>query len=345
MVEFGPVRMDMKVGSARDFAVFATMSRQRWATALLMFSAILVCVAFAAYLARSTIAGAPGVVLGVIAATPWLMLAAPVGLAGAIATRNWYLVAVAGVVTILCVATQFPLFVAADPPSNAATVNVMTFNLKLGQADPNSVVAAAHKHNVDVLMLEELTPDAQRGLSTAGIDSEFPYHASMAGRGAWGTGLWSRYPLSNIDYPRGFGFVLVTAQVQIPGLATTPSVVALHMAGPIPQSARWKADMALLPGVLQALPESAPVIVGGDFNATYDSKAFRKLLRGGYHDGADQAGAGIVRTFPANRWFPPLIGIDHVLTRGAAAVHLRTVEIPGSDHRAVVAALAVPRGS
>ena len=73
-------------------------------------------------------------------------------------------------------------------------------------------------------------------------------------------------------------------------------------------------------------------------------RPFRKLLTNGYRDAAEQAGAGRTFTYPSNRRFPPIIGIDHVLTRNCTAVSMRTVEIAGTDHRALLTTVMVPRG-
>ena len=62
----------------------------------------------------------------------------------------------------------------------------------------------------------------------------------------------------------------------------------------------------------------AAVIVAGDFNSTPDMRQFRDLLTNGYRDAVEQTGAGFAPTFPSRTWHPPLITIDHVLTRQAA---------------------------
>ena len=64
---------------------------------------------------------------------------------------------------------------------------------------------------------------------------------------------------------------------------------------------------------------------------------FRRLLTHGYADAARQAGAGYLASYPTDRWYGPVIGIDHVLVRSAAATSVRTVDLPGSDHRGVLA--------
>ena len=56
----------------------------------------------------------------------------------------------------------------------------------------------------------------------------------------------------------------------------------------------------------------------------------------------EQTGAGFAPTFPSDPWLSPLITIDHVLTRHAAAASVRTVYVDGSDHRALLATVEVP---
>jgi endonuclease/exonuclease/phosphatase (EEP) superfamily protein YafD len=82
--------------------------------------------------------------------------------------------------------------------------------------------------------------------------------------------------------------------------------------------------------------------VAGDFNATYDVQPFRRLLRNGYRDAAEQGGSGFTPTYPANATPPPLIAIDHILTRRCTATSTDVVPLPGSDHRGLVSSIAVP---
>ncbi len=86
----------------------------------------------------------------------------------------------------------------------------------------------------------------------------------------------------------------------------------------------------------------AAVIIGGDYNSTPDMRQFRDLLTDGYHDAVEQSGAGFAPTFKADSWLPPVITIDHVLTRNAVASMIRTVKIKGSDHRSLLATIRVP---
>jgi endonuclease/exonuclease/phosphatase (EEP) superfamily protein YafD len=79
------------------------------------------------------------------------------------------------------------------------------------------------------------------------------------------------------------------------------------------------------------------VIVSGDFNSTRSHSKFRHILDAGYEDAADVTGSGLIPTYPTDKSYPPVVGIDHVLTRGARATALEPVSILGSDHAGLVA--------
>ncbi len=109
---------------------------------------------------------------------------------------------------------------------------------------------------------------------------------------------------------------------------------------------RLREEIQRLAATLSDIREQAdgrPVIVPGDFNATYDMAPFRKLLTNGYADAAEQSGAGITRTFPADSSWPPRFGIDRVLTYNATATDVHTVRVPGSDHLGLITTVQPPR--
>jgi endonuclease/exonuclease/phosphatase (EEP) superfamily protein YafD len=111
----------------------------------------------------------------------------------------------------------------------------------------------------------------------------------------------------------------------------------VHLSAPYAQPVvLWRNEIADLHNVLAGLSSRAAVLVAGDFNATVDHAQFRDLLSDGYRDAAEQAGAGYLPTYPTDRWWGPIIGIDHVLTRGAVADSAATYSLPRSDHRALL---------
>ena len=279
--------------------------------------------------------GSPYLVLGALAGAALFAVARQVsgwiGFGSCLAILAW------------SVLVHAPLFVGDDVPAGRDVV-VMTANLRLGGADPASVVAAVRAQHVQVLMLEEVTPEETAALDAAGIGTLLPHAKVIAGNASYGTGLLSRYRLSAVDVRTDFGFGFLTARVAVPGTSPAPTMVALHMFGPYPQpqTPQWVRDIKHLRAVLVALPTDAPVIVGGDFNATDDVSQLRDVLASGYADAADQAGAGFTPTYPADHWWGPVLAIDHVLTRGAVAHQVDSVSITGSDHRALVATVRLP---
>ena len=88
---------------------------------------------------------------------------------------------------------------------------------------------------------------------------------------------------------------------------------------------------------------TGPQVVTWDFNATRDRGPFRQLLDAGLTDAADAQGwrAWPGTTWPADRALPPVMRLDHVLVSAGFGVQEANVEIPGTDHRAVVARLTM----
>lgn len=106
----------------------------------------------------------------------------------------------------------------------------------------------------------------------------------------------------------------------------------------------WRNGMAGAKAQLDNFAAAGPgaVIVGGDYNSTPDMRQFRDLLTDGYRDAVEQTGSGFAPTYPSDTRFPPVITIDHVLTRNAAASSVMTIEMPGSDHRSLLVTIEVP---
>jgi endonuclease/exonuclease/phosphatase (EEP) superfamily protein YafD len=280
-------------------------------------------------------------------AAPFLAIAAPVALIVLSLARRWALGAVAAILTVIAIAVQVPLYVADPPAEPAVSVRVMTINMLYGRADAASIVATANRE-ADVLMVQELTPEALRRLQKAGVDRAFPHHAIEPRPMAAGAGIYSRYPISGSAPISGLQRAMVTTRLEIDGVRIDPIVAAVHLDSPWPRPIEgWHRDFDAFPGVLATLSAQAgdgSVIIAGDFNATVDMRPFRRLLTDGYRDASEQAGTGRRFTFPSNRRFPPLMGLDHVLTRNATGVSTATITIPGTDHRALLATVLVPRG-
>ncbi|MFR9753198.1 endonuclease/exonuclease/phosphatase family protein [Nocardia sp. 004] len=264
----------------------------------------------------------------------YLMIGAVVGVVLLLAARGWRSAVVAGVLAVAALWTLIPAFVPEGRAASGPGMTVMQSNLLFGEADPAAVVRAVRGNRVDVLTLNELTDLSTERLVRAGLLEELPYHyTESTPDGAVGTGIYSRYPLR--DSKKYDGFTLNNLSVTMDHPEHGPIVVfAFHPVPPVFDFHSWSAEMRAILEILDA--HSGPAVVGADFNATRDHAAFRDLLRGRFASAADQSGAGLLPTYPEDRRWGPVIGIDHILLADATAEDLYSLTVPGSDHRALV---------
>ncbi|MFQ6226765.1 endonuclease/exonuclease/phosphatase family protein [Nocardia sp. NPDC002869] len=302
----------------------------------------------------ATLAGAAGVGLHfsrsssrllVLAASgaPYLMGSALVGVAVFAAGRRWGGAGLAGVVAAAGIWTQAPLYTGGQGDDHGRTVTVMQANLLFDGADPRALVDEVRARKVEILTVDELTPAAVAALGRAGLDAALPHRYLSPGRTAAGTGIWSTPPLSDTVEYDGFVLNQLSATAAIPEIGPV-AVYAFHPVPPVYGTQVWADELSRLRAILGQAPADRPVVVGGDFNATYDHAQYRALSSGRFADAAVQAGAGHLVTYPTDKRWPPLVGIDHILTAGGRAVAVETVGLPGADHRALVARIQLSRG-
>jgi endonuclease/exonuclease/phosphatase family metal-dependent hydrolase len=215
-------------------------------------------------------------------------------------------------------------------------LRVLTANVLVGGVDERRLVELVRERRVDILSVQELTPEFGDALREAGLEKLLPHDVVAPDGGATGTGIYSRLPL------REAGPLPLTVHHQV--VARTRwrpvgafEVVAVHPPPPTsPQHIdEWTQSLRVLPH------GDEPRLLLGDFNATLDHRELRRLLGTGYTDAADATGAGLKPTWPVNRSRPP-ITIDHVLaTASFEPARVEVIHLPGADHRAVYAELAV----
>lgn len=285
------------------------------------------------------------VVVVAASAAPYLMLAVVLASVAFLVARHRVGLGVAAVVAALAVAAQAPLYLGDTAPvESTGAMTVLQANIEFGKADPESVVAQVRSRGVDLLTVDELTVAAVDGLAGAGLDDLLPYRWVRPARsGADGTGIWSRYPLADRVQHPGFSMAALSARVDVPD-GRSLTVFAAHPMPPWPprQAPIWADELTRLHEILDRLRADADtVVMAADFNATWDHAGFRALLGDGVHDAAEQAGAGILRSYPADRTWPPVLSIDRILVSGATATDVDVVALPGSDHRGIVARLAL----
>ncbi len=257
--------------------------------------------------------------------------------------RRWAISMVVLALAVLLAATVVPrLLHQARPYQQGQQVRVLSANLYYGRTSAEAVVNLVREHQVDVLSLQELTQEAVDALDRAGLAEALPHRVFQASGDASGSGLAARYPLTALPPAAPSTFAQPAARVDLPGAADF-DVVAVHVAPPHLGDAAdpWRRELAGLPERSLAAPVQ---VLAGDFNATVDHAAFRRLLAVGYADAAAQTGAALTPTWPdRDTWWPPAVTIDHILVDDRISVDTFDVfDLPGSDHRAVFSQFVVP---
>ncbi|HVW40034.1 MAG TPA: endonuclease/exonuclease/phosphatase family protein [Amycolatopsis sp.] len=273
-----------------------------------------------------------------LALTPYCTVAGLLLGGLALGFRHWWIGGIAVAVAIALVAMVLPRTIpSARADAHGPKLRIMSSNQYLGQADVDSIVRLVRDNQVDVLNLLELTQHEVQEFQDAGLFDLLPYRVMKAHRGANGSGIASRYPLTELSLVGPGEMEQPSARVDVGGTAV--DIVAVHTVAPVSSASLWKHDMARMPK-----PDSAgPVrVLAGDFNATLDHAAMRDLLGTGYVDAAGNRGDGFVPTWPSGL-LPPPVTIDHVLVDPRVAVDgYRVLDVPGSDHKAAFAELTLP---
>ena len=280
-----------------------------------------------------------------VAFTPFVAAAAVAVVVVAALLRQRAAAVVAAVLAVILVGTVAPRALggpSGPEGSEGPELRVLSANMHFGTGSVEELLALVRRERPDVLSVQELTPRLARELEAAGLSELMPEQVlEPGGRGA-GIGLYSRVPLAVASAPGERRNPLVIAGVAVEG-APPVEVAAVHPPPPLRRALpAWRRDLRALP---PATPDGALRILAGDFNATLDHAELRRLLDTGYEDAADEVGAGLKGTWPRGRRFPPPVAIDHVLADTRIGVRAFSVHtITGTDHRAVLAELVLPRG-
>ncbi|MFD6564985.1 endonuclease/exonuclease/phosphatase family protein [Micromonospora profundi] len=289
-----------------------------------------------------------GPLVQAFAFTPYVAGWSIIALALAAALRRWWPTAVAALAAVALLGVVAPRALAdSQPATTGPTIRLLTANLLAGSADAATLVDLVRQHRVDVLAVQEFTPDAQAALDRLGLDLLLPHRQLNPQVGTPGSGLYSRWPLSDVGIRHnrgqgGWGFSQAYGTVAVPG-GPPVRVESAHPSAPsaLDQVVAWRTDLTAQP---PATPHGGLRILAGDFNATLDHGPLRALLRTGYVDAADATGSGLTGTWgPYDGDLIPPVTIDHVLLDRRIAVHaLKVLHLPNSDHRPVLATLRLP---
>lgn len=293
----------------------------------------------------------------VVSLAPWYVLIALLALVLALISKRWMTALLSLVCLCAGVSWQIPFFTFDHqlpkrvqqvtslelPHKDDATARVMTANVYKGRAQAQAIVDAVRDNRVEVLALQETTDSFVERLNEAGITKYLPYSKVASADGKSGNGLWSLTPLGSParDDVNSSASQMPAGTVNF-GEDRQVRFVSVHTTSPSPgQWGQWKRSLDELSAMKSHVHTS--YVFMGDFNATYDHAPFRDFLGQRFQDATVSSGHGFTMTWPADKpWIPPFTGIDHIVVdQGIEASQLKTVSIPGSDHRALVGTIWV----
>ena len=280
--------------------------------------------------------GFPAVPL--MAYTPYVLPLSVLALVVALVLKRW----VAAVVALYAVAA-FALMLAPrvlgdeKTAPGSTTVGLMSANVLRGEADATRLLELADEGRVEILALQEVTPEFVERFEAAGGGEAYPHSAVAAEPGVIGSAIYSVHPVRKTgtgDLPFRQMRAIVNAGRERGGVYDVTSVHPVPPTGPRAVD-KWEQGLEVLPGA----DEEHLQLLLGDFNSTLDNAGFRDVLGSGYDDLAEKAGEGLDATWPAlgDRSFRYLpVTIDHLLVEdGVETGRYEVLDIDGTDHRPV----------
>ena len=224
-------------------------------------------------------------------------------------------------------------------------IKLIQFNLFKNNRDPQAAVDWLLAQDADIITISEGSNKARQILR--GLEPAYPYQFSCRATYFCSTLILSKRAPIEVEYlgtgdqenAKGLSAVKATFED-----GSVPfSVISVHLMRPWPFNDQGSAITALRKAVRRS--EQDRLIVAGDFNTPPHSYAMERLDRA----------LGLRRitrempTWPAllprrHSWPLPLLGLDHVYAgRAWRVASLRTGPSSGSDHRPVIATLALAR--
>lgn len=229
----------------------------------------------------------------------------------------------------------------ADPlPTGGEALKVLSFNVYTGDADVNALADTIRRERPDVVSLPEAGERYRERLMPLIEDLGYTSRASVGERSQDVNGVVALvsprfgdvdFTVGRVDENSPFPYVVVTG-----GELGDLRFVAFHSVAPTAGSvAQWRTDLA---GAGEWCRGDTPTVVAGDFNASLDHSVLREAMAS-CGDAASQRGSALTATWPTS--LPRWLGseIDHVFSTTGTAESFEVLDLPGSDHRAVLTTL------
>ncbi|MEV6167889.1 endonuclease/exonuclease/phosphatase family protein [Streptomyces sp. NPDC051954] len=273
-----------------------------------------------------------------LAFLPWLLVPTGLGLLCTLLAR-WWVGAVWGVVLLGLLAWFIePYGKSAQPTGPAlASFRVLTSNVEFGQAT-DALIEAVRREKPDIVFVAECEFTCDATLKRE-LGSDYPHREAVVAGGSEGSVIVSRFPLKGTDGVLGT-LAMPGAVADVRGHS-----VRLQLAHPMPplpgQTDVWRRELGALRDYASA-GKGTPTVLAGDFNASQDHAAFRRILDAGLRDAARLTGEDRTPSWPTRT--TPTFGtqIDHVLlSPDFSARTARFLDLADTDHRSLLVDLTL----
>ncbi|MEO8538896.1 MAG: endonuclease/exonuclease/phosphatase family protein [bacterium] len=262
----------------------------------------------------------------------------------ALVFRRWWLLGAAGAVVVFHLAWVLPDYRPAQPiPAEALAaphIRLMTANVYFENPDYAGIAAEIADVDPDVLFLQEFGPRMDLALRDSGVAIRYPYVKIAYENAYFGTALYSKFPLDDVTVVEAGGRPYIRATIQIEGQNVV--LYDLHPTSPglgATIANHWNDGWTAITDAFR--DETGLVIAAGDFNLDQHHRWYREIKKTGLISAHEERGRGNATTWPKDRKLRP-IRIDQVFhSQGIVCLSIREGRGEGSDHRPVIADLAI----
>lgn len=249
--------------------------------------------------------------------------------------RRTSMASVGALVGVGAFVLSIPLVIPPDqaaPRSDAVGVSVASVNLLFSNPIVDAAANVLVDVDADVIVFIEYTIEHRNTLAAHPLAQHYPHRIERNGSDDVGIAMWSKFPADENDRPV---YVDDTIDASLDGPDGRLRVLSVHPPTPIHDFPGWKNHLELIGQVADDIAE--PMLIIGDFNATYWHPVFRDLLDTDLTDAHIANGEGWSTSWPTDRIFPPFVRLDHALTgSGLVSTDVDDFHVPGSDHAGLV---------
>jgi endonuclease/exonuclease/phosphatase (EEP) superfamily protein YafD len=274
--------------------------------------------------------------------TFWLFLPAYVMAGVFVIVRWWRPAALCGLLAALHVLWVAPLYSGADAlPAGAEDgprLTVVSSNLTAANPEKGRHARALQQLDGDVILVQEYTHEWADVSREAGFHESHPYSIEAPEERWTGTAIFSRFRLSGAEPWDMHGTTATRAQLE-----EAWGGLWLYSVHPDPPLFLFTNHHKQWDDLIdEAETRTGRRLFAGDFNITQFNAWYHELKDTGLDACHEDRGRGRATTWPVTRsWFPPL-RLDHVFySDGLACLSVREVRGHGTDHKIVVAEIAV----